>query len=182
MYLHVPEKGLHVVAHHDTRTGAAIHAHGHHGAGHEPLVLPPGREELAAAKVAHAGRMDAEVGGVVDNVARVALEGDAGRRTARPAFAVGLEAALSVDAVFHPRSHLEGDALLGRVLHHLYLCNLGVGEVDVEIAQYGVLAAGKHEGNEPAMEEEIRAVAVEGKVVPFLEPDSHAFRVFLVMV
>ena len=78
MYLDIVQGGTDVVSHEYAGAGTLPGAHGHYGAGHEAAVFPVGGQELAAAQVLHAGGVDAQVGGVVDDVAGVALESDAG--------------------------------------------------------------------------------------------------------
>ena len=78
VHLDIMQGGMDVVAHENAGTGTLPGAHGHDGAGHEAAVFPVGGQELAAAEVLHAGGVDAQVGGVVDDVAGIALESDAG--------------------------------------------------------------------------------------------------------
>ena len=181
VHLHIAQRGLHATIEEHARRGTGVSAQSHHRALGQTLVAPVGSKICAVGLRLHAVEVDAEVGGAVNHVARLGIEGNACAVVELPAFAFGKELA-AVNAAVHPRRGAERDAALGAVGHYLHLRDVGLGEVDGEVAQHCVLAVHQRERQHTAVAYEGGAAAVEREVFPFRQVDGHVLGIVLVVV
>ena len=122
------------------------------------------------------------VGGAVEELARLRVEGETmvGRRA--PARAVGFQLPLVGDAPLDPRGGGEDDTVCGVGVQDVQLRDLRIGEVDRKASELDALTAVEDDGEHAVFEEQFTSLTLHDDVAPASEEKAYRTTTCVVVI
>ncbi len=178
--VHILKADITALGDEDSGLGAVARAGGKDRPSGEVGVLPVGSIEKRLRVLAcytHSGSLawsqltdvlirEEYVGGAVEELARLRVEGKAMVGCRAPARAVGFQLPLVRDAPLDPRGRGEDDTARGVGVQNMQLRDLRVGEVDRKASELDALTAVEDDGEHAVFEEQFASRTLHDDVAP----------------
>ena len=185
--VHILKADITALGDEDSGLGAVARAGGEDRPSGEVGVLPVGSIEKrlrVLARDTHSGSFawsqltdvlirEEHVGGAVEELARLRVEGKAMVGGRAPARAVGFQLPLVGDAPLDPRGGGEDDTARGVGVQDMQLRDLRIGEVDRKASELGALTAVEDDGEHAVFEEQFASLTLHDDVAPASEEKAY---------